>query len=267
MHAGGGEAEDDVAFGNVAGRQQLAALGRTHGKAREVVVAVRIHARHFGGLAADQRAASLAAALGDALHDRRTLVRVELAGGEVVEEEQRLGTLHHEIVDAHGDEVDADGVVAVGVDGDLQLGANTVIGRHQDRIREAGGLEIEQAAEAADLTIRARAARRAHGRLDLLDHQVAGIDIDTCIAIGQTVLLRLAHALVSGFRLFAPDWHDGTASASRMPGKPGFFHRFAHSCDRKNSRAIWGNRGKRLAGSTYSRRALTFLRPASYLLI
>ena len=36
---------------------------------------------------------------------------VELAGGEVVEEEQRLGALHHQVVDAHGDQVDADRVV------------------------------------------------------------------------------------------------------------------------------------------------------------
>ena len=34
---------------------------------------------------------------------------IELAGGEVVEEEQRLGALDDDVVDAHGDEVDADG--------------------------------------------------------------------------------------------------------------------------------------------------------------
>ena len=119
-----------------------------------------IHAGHFGGLAADQRAAGLPAALGDAADDRRALVGVELAGGEIVEEEQRLGALHDEVVDAHGDEVDADRVVLAGLDGDLQLGADAVIGGDQHRIGEAGGLEVEQAAEAADLAIGARPARR-----------------------------------------------------------------------------------------------------------
>jgi hypothetical protein len=106
------------------------------------------------------------------------LVGIELAGGEIVEEEQRLGALHDEVVDAHGDEVDADRVVDAGVDGDLQLGADAVIGRDQDRVGEAGGLEVEQAAEAADLAIGAGPAGGAHQRLDLLDHQVAGIDVD-----------------------------------------------------------------------------------------
>ena len=82
---------------------------------------------------------------------------VELAGGEIVEEEQRLGALHDEVVDAHRDEVDADRVVDAGLDRDLHLGADAVVGGDQDRVREAGGLEVEQAAEAADLRVGARA--------------------------------------------------------------------------------------------------------------
>ena len=42
------------------------ALRRAHREAGQVVVAVAVHARHLGGLAADQGAAGLAAALGDA---------------------------------------------------------------------------------------------------------------------------------------------------------------------------------------------------------
>ncbi len=39
-------------------------------------------------------------------------IDVQLAGGVVVEKEQRLGALHHDVVGAHGDQVDADRVVA-----------------------------------------------------------------------------------------------------------------------------------------------------------
>jgi hypothetical protein len=106
------------------------------------------------------------------------LFGIELAGGEIVEEEQRLGALHDKVVDAHGDQVDADRVVPAGVDGDFQLGADAVIGRDQNRVGEAGGLEVEQPAETADLAIGARPARGPHQRLDLLDHQVAGVDVD-----------------------------------------------------------------------------------------
>ena len=71
---------------------------------------------------------------GDALDHRRADLGIELAAGEIVEEEQRLGALHHEIVDRHGDEVDADGVVAAGLDRDLELGADAVGGGDQHRI-------------------------------------------------------------------------------------------------------------------------------------
>ena len=45
-----------------------------------------------------------------------------------------------------------------GLDRDLDLGADAVVGGDQDRIGEAGALEIEQAAEAADLGVGAAAA-------------------------------------------------------------------------------------------------------------
>ncbi len=50
------------------------------------------------------------------------------------------------------------------------------------------GLQVEQAAEAADLGIGADAARGAHQRLDGVDHGVAGIDVDAGIGIGQGFL-------------------------------------------------------------------------------
>ena len=74
----------------------------------------------------------------------------------------------------------------------LQLGADAVVGRHQHRIGEAGGLEVEQAAEAADLAVRARPPRRAHQRLDPLDQGVAGVDVDAGLRVGEPVL-PLAH--------------------------------------------------------------------------
>ncbi len=86
------------------------ALGRADGEACEIVVAIGIHAGHLGGLAADQRAARAAAAFGDAGHEAAADVDLELAAGIVVEEEQRLGALHDDVVDAHRHQVDADRV-------------------------------------------------------------------------------------------------------------------------------------------------------------
>ena len=81
----------------------------------------------------------------------------------------------------------------VGVDGDLQLGADAIVCGHEDRVLEACGLQVEEAAETADLAVGAGAARRADGGLDLLHEKIAGVDIHACVAIGEAVLARLGH--------------------------------------------------------------------------
>ncbi len=126
MQAARGEAEHDVARRDVGPRQQLVALGRADREAREIVVAVGVHAGHLGRLAADQRAAGAAAAFGDAGDDAPAGLDLELAGRVIVEEEQRLGALHDDVVDAHRHQVDADRVGDARLDGDLELGADAV---------------------------------------------------------------------------------------------------------------------------------------------
>ena len=192
MKAGRGEAEHDVAGREVAARQKPLALDRADGEAGEVVVAAPIEARHLGRLAADQRRAGHAAALGDALDDVAAVVDVERAGGEIVEEEERLGALHDEVVDAHRDEVDADRAVLAALDGDLQLGADAVGRRDEDRVAEAGRLQVEERAEAAEPAEHAGRVGRRRGGLDPLHQAVAGVDIDAGVAIGQGIAL-LAH--------------------------------------------------------------------------
>ena len=108
---------------------------------------------------------------------------VEPPRREVVEEEQGLRALHDEVVDAHRDEVDADRVVAAALDGDLELGADAVVGRDQDRVDEAGALQVEEAAEAAEIGVRTRPACRPDERLDRLDQPVPGVDVDARLAI------------------------------------------------------------------------------------
>jgi hypothetical protein len=82
--------------------------------------------------------------------------------------------------------------VAAGRDRDLQLGADAVRRRDQDRVAEAGGLEVEQCAEPAQPGIGAGSGRGARQRLDRLDKGVAGVDIDA----GLTVLFARYGVLV-----------------------------------------------------------------------
>ena len=62
----------------------------------------------LGQLAAQDGAPGLPAAVGHTPHDVGHSVRVEVAPELVVEEEERLGPLADEVVDAHGHQVDAD---------------------------------------------------------------------------------------------------------------------------------------------------------------
>ncbi len=213
------EAKPDhrIAGRDIRARQQRAALGRADRKAAEVVVAVLVETGHLRGLAADQRATGFPAAFRDAGDDRSSRLRIELAAGEVVEEEQRLGALHHEVVDRHCDQVDADAAMQPGVDRDLELGSDAVGGRHQNRVLEAGGLEVEQPAKAADLGVGAGPGGGADHRLDHVDQPVARVDIDARIRVSEPVL-AVRHAifrvLAAGYVGFRPG-----AMARKRPGR------------------------------------------------
>ena len=171
---------------SISARGRSVPLDGADGEAGEIVVGRGVHAGHFGRLAADQRAAGLPAAFGDAGDDRARRGGVELAGGEIVEEEQRLGALGEDVVDAHGHEVDADGGVRPVVDGDLELGAHAVVRGDEDRVVEAGGLQIEQAAETTEVGVRAGTSRRPGQRLDGLDQRLARVDVDAGNAVRRS---------------------------------------------------------------------------------
>ncbi len=76
-------------------------------EASQIVLVYVIHARHLGGLAANQRAACLTAALCDARYHLRDLCGLVFADCDIVEEEQRLCTAAGDVVYAHGNAVDA----------------------------------------------------------------------------------------------------------------------------------------------------------------
>ena len=68
---------------------------------------LHVHPRHLRRLAPDERTPRLLTPLRDALDDRRGELDVEPAARVVVEEVERLGALHEEVVDGHRNEVDS----------------------------------------------------------------------------------------------------------------------------------------------------------------
>ena len=130
----GRQADQHVAGRDAAPVDQPVALDAADDEAGDVVFAVGVEAGHLRGLAAEQRAAVLAARAREALDDLDGDVGVEAAGREVVEEEERLRPLHEDVVDAVIDEIDADGVVDAAHERDPQLGADAVGARDEHRI-------------------------------------------------------------------------------------------------------------------------------------
>ena len=166
-------------------RQRRAAVHRADGETREVEVARRIHPRHLGRLAADQRAARELAAMGDTLDDAGGGIDLQLAGREIVEEEQGFRPLTHQIIDAHGDKVDPDRVVKPCIDRDLELGAHAIGRGDKDRIVIASRLEVEERAEAAKPRHHARPRRGGGSWLDPVDQRIARVDVDARLGIGE----------------------------------------------------------------------------------
>ena len=119
--------------------------------AAHVVFALLVKARHLRRLATDERAVVFRTGAGKTLDDFGEHVRLQLAGAEVIEEKQRLRAEHGDVVHAMVHEVRADSVVLVLLEGDLELGADAVHRRDEDRLAIFFHVQREQAAEAADL--------------------------------------------------------------------------------------------------------------------
>jgi len=81
---------------------------------------------HFGGFAAEQRATVFAAGFAEAGDDVFKDFAGKGGGAEVVEEEERGGTLDEDVVDAVVDEVLSDRFMLVRHVGDFELGADAV---------------------------------------------------------------------------------------------------------------------------------------------
>src|SRR5262245_35322122 len=188
MQSRGCQPDDNVTVGNVAARQYCVALNGADRETGEVIVLALIDARHLRRLAADQGASRLAAAMADAFNDGGRGLRLKFPASVIIKKEEGLGALHYEVIHAHCDQINADGVVAAGFDCNLELGADAVGCRDQYRVAVANPLELEQSAKSADFGICARTGGSADQVLDQLHHPIAGIDINTGLRVSQTAL-------------------------------------------------------------------------------
>ena len=199
VYARGGQGDDDIARLHRGVVQNLCLVHDADGEAGQVVLVLGHHAGVLGGLAAYEGAARLDAAFGHALDDLGNLLRDVLAAGDVVEENQRLGTGADDVVDAHGHAVDADGVMLVQQHGDAQLGADAVSAGNQNGMLHAGAVQLKQTAEAAQTADAALGHRAGYILLHQLNRAVPGGNIHACsgvagrIAFFHVELLNVLH--------------------------------------------------------------------------
>src|ERR1700730_878546 len=185
MRAGGGQPDDRITGIDPCAVDDRTLLNHAHAEPGEVVIVTRVDARHFGGLTTDQRRSRLDAAFGDTSDYRLRDVDSQLPCRVVVQKEEGLRSLDDNIVHAHGDQVNSNGVVATGVDREPKFCADAVRARNEHGLLVACG-DFHQGAEAADAREDFGALRAPNDWLDALDELIARIDVDTGVAVGNS---------------------------------------------------------------------------------
>src|SRR6185369_1301858 len=151
MQSGRRQSHQDVSDLDGFARNDAILLNHSDDESREIVFARWIEPGHFGRFAADQCATVVLASLRNASHDLLGRLELKLADSQVVHEEQRGRALNGDVVDAMIDEVAAYGVMKVHLEGDLQLGPNTIYAGNKYRILELLLVYFKESAETADL--------------------------------------------------------------------------------------------------------------------
>jgi len=186
VQAAAGEREHGVPGLDPLRPEQVVCLDHACRRAREVVLVGIEQAGVLGRLAADQRSAGEPAPLGHPGHDGGDALGHDPAAGDVVGDEQRLGTADDEVVHEHADQVLADGVVPVHPLGDGDLGAHPIGGRRQQRSAVAPqGRGVEQPGEAAETADDLGPAGPGDACPHELDRSVTGVDVDARGGVGD----------------------------------------------------------------------------------
>ena len=90
MNAARRQAKDHVTCAHPLRTDHLGSVNDAHHEAGEVIVSLSHHAGMLGHLAAHERAAREATALGNATHHLCHVIRPQFAHGNVIQEEERL---------------------------------------------------------------------------------------------------------------------------------------------------------------------------------
>ncbi len=122
----GGQTYQGIACRYLRGIHHLGTLDGSEDEAGHIEIALREDAGHFGGLAADERAADLGAGPGHTLDQRGNDIGSQDAHVDVVKEQDGLRAAHYHVIDAGAHEVFSDALEPAGHHGQLELGADRI---------------------------------------------------------------------------------------------------------------------------------------------
>jgi hypothetical protein len=183
-----GKADQVVPHPHPGAVEHLRAVHDPHDEPGHVVPALAVEARHLRRFPTQERAAVLAAALGDAGDHRGQHRGVEAPGGHVVEEEQGPRPLHEDVVDAVVHEVAPHRVVHAGQGRHLELRPHAVGRGHEDGLRHPLQVGGEEAPEGAEVGEHPRRAGGHESVLDAAEGLVLGVDVHARVAVGEPFL-------------------------------------------------------------------------------
>ncbi len=186
VKSAGRDSDQHVAGAHAGRLRNFRALDDPDREAGQVVLARLVESAELRGLAADQAHAGLIASAGDALDDIQRDFLFELAAADVIEKEHWTRRVADDVVDAHRDAVDADGVVTAGLKRNHQLGADAIGARDQHRRAHlAGAVESDQRAEAADAADDVCAGCGLRNRAEERNQALLQRDIDAGLFVGH----------------------------------------------------------------------------------
>ena len=126
VQAGRADADHQVAIADRATVDDLILLDCTHAESGEIIFSRLIQTRHLGGFASDECCACLQASLSNACDDGFRLGTFQATRCEVIKKEKRFRAAYDHIVNTHGDQIDANGVVTIHFKRQFEFCANAI---------------------------------------------------------------------------------------------------------------------------------------------
>lgn len=187
VEAGGGDSDEDVPdVDSITSIDEVASFSDTDAEAGHIEIAGSVEIGHDGSFTTEQCSACLLAAVTDSAYELFEELGVVFSEGDVVEEEEWFGPEAQAVVDAHGNEVNADGVKHTGVNGHFNFGADAVCSGNEDGVLPLTEcIESEESGEASGQVHDAWGEGASHQGRQFLHRLFVEFEVDAGRSVGQ----------------------------------------------------------------------------------